>query len=44
LLRHPGFDGSAGKLRSRLAHLHAFVVDVRPRTPQARRKLSLAES
>jgi hypothetical protein len=42
LLRHPGFDGSAGKLRSRLAHLHAFVVDMRPRTPQARRKLALA--
>jgi hypothetical protein len=40
LLRHPGFDGSASKLRSRLAHLHAFVVDVRPRTPQARRKLA----
>jgi hypothetical protein len=42
LLRHPGFDGSAPKLRSRIAHLHAFVVDMRPRTPQARRKLSLA--
>jgi hypothetical protein len=42
LLRHPGFDGSASRLRARIAHLHAFVVDMRPRTPQARRKLSLA--
>ncbi len=42
LLRHPGFDGSTSPLRSRIAHLHAFVVDMRPRTPQARRKLSLA--
>jgi hypothetical protein len=42
LLRHPGFDGSASRFRARIAHLHAFVVDMRPRTPQARRKLSLA--
>jgi hypothetical protein len=40
LLRHPGFDGTPWRLRSRVAHLHGFVVDVRPRTPQARRKLA----
>jgi hypothetical protein len=40
LLRHPGFDGSPTKLLPRLAHLHAFVVDLRPRTPQARRRLA----
>jgi hypothetical protein len=40
LLRHPGFDGTPGKLGARVAHLHGFVVDVRPRTPQARRRLT----
>jgi hypothetical protein len=30
------------KLVTRMAHLHAFVVDVRPRTPQARRRLAHA--
>jgi hypothetical protein len=40
LLRHPGFDGSRTRLRSRIAHLHAFVVDTQPRTPQARRRLA----
>jgi hypothetical protein len=40
LLRHPGFDGSKTRLLPRLAHLHAFVVDMRPRTPQARRRLA----
>jgi hypothetical protein len=44
LLRHPGFDGSTSRLRARIAHLHAFVVDVRPRTPQARRRLSVASN
>jgi hypothetical protein len=39
LLRHPGFDGTVTRFMPRLAHLHAFVVDVRPRTPQARRRL-----
>lgn len=39
LLRRPGFDGSETKLLPRLARMHAFVVDVRPRTPQARRRL-----
>ena len=42
LLRHPGFDGAQTKLLPRLAHLHAFVVDVQPRTPQARRRLEQA--
>jgi hypothetical protein len=42
LLRHPGFDGAKTRLLPRLAHLHAFVVDVRPRTPQARRRLGQA--
>lgn len=41
LLRHPGFDGSTTRLLPRLAHLHAFVVDVRPRTPQAAAKRRL---
>jgi hypothetical protein len=40
LLRHPAFDGSTTKYLPRLAHLHAFVVDMRPRTPQARRRLA----
>jgi hypothetical protein len=39
LLRHPSFEGLRSKLVSRMAHLHAFVVDRRPRTPQARRRL-----
>jgi len=38
LLRHPAFEGSRSKLVERMAHLHAFVVDVSPRTPQARRR------
>jgi hypothetical protein len=42
LLRHPGFDGTRWRWRSRIAHLHGFVVDVRPRTPQARRRLAQA--
>lgn len=42
IIKHPGFEGLRGRLRPRIAHLHAFVVDVRPRTPQARRKLAQA--
>ncbi len=42
LLRHPGFDGSTTRLMPRLAHLHGFVVDMRPRSPQARRRLAQA--
>jgi hypothetical protein len=40
LLKHPSFEASSDQIRSRTAHLHAFVVDVRPRTPQARRRLA----
>jgi hypothetical protein len=40
LVRHPGFDGTRSAWRVRVAHLHAFVVDTRPRTPQARRRLA----
>lgn len=40
LLRHPGFDGTQWRWRARVAHLHGFVVDMRPRTPQGRRKLA----
>jgi hypothetical protein len=42
LLRHPAFEGSRQGIVRRMAHLHAFVVDVRPRTPQARRQLRVA--
>ncbi len=42
LLRHPSFEGASPKLVRRAAHLHAFVVDRRPRTPQARRRLAMA--
>lgn len=42
LLRHPGFDGTRWRWQSRVAHLHGFVVDVRPRTPQQRRRLTRA--
>jgi len=40
LLRHPAFEGSSPALVRRAAHLHAFVVDMRPRSPQARRRLA----
>jgi hypothetical protein len=40
LSRHPAFDGAPRRIVQRMAHLHAFVVDVRPRTPQARRRLT----
>jgi hypothetical protein len=39
LLKHPCFEGANPKLRERAAHLHAFIVDMRPRTPQERRRL-----
>ena len=42
LLKHPSFEGSSPRLRSRTAHLHAFVVDLRPRTPRDRRRLATA--
>ncbi len=40
LLRHPSFEGAPERIVRRAAHLHAFVVDRRPRTPQARRRLA----
>jgi len=43
LLKHPCFEGSSKKVRARAAHLHAFVVDMRPRTPRERRRLAQVE-
>jgi hypothetical protein len=44
LLKHPCFEGAASKtVRSRTAHLHGFVVDMRPRTPRERRRLAQIE-
>jgi hypothetical protein len=43
LLRHPALEGSRAGVLRRAAHLHAFVVDMRPRTAQARRRLALAQ-
>ena len=41
LLKHPCFEGAKSKaVRSRTAHLHGFVVDMRPRTPRERRRLT----
>jgi hypothetical protein len=40
LLRHPAFEGTKESVARRMAHLHAFVVDMRPRSPQARRRLT----
>jgi hypothetical protein len=43
LLKHPCFEGAKAKVvRKRSAHLHAFVVDMRPRTPRERRRLAQA--
>jgi hypothetical protein len=42
LLRHPSLEGASTEWVRRAAHLHAFVVDVRPRSPQARRRLAQA--
>ena len=40
LLKHPCFEGARSKvIRARTAHLHGFVVDMRPRTPRERRRL-----
>lgn len=45
LKRHPSFDRLATSRWKALAgHLHAFLVDVSPRTPQQRRRLRLADS
>jgi hypothetical protein len=43
LRRHPAFEESRAAVLRRAAHLHAFVVDLRPRTIQARRRLALAQ-
>jgi hypothetical protein len=41
LLKHPCFEGArSASVRRRSAHLHAFVVDMRPRTPRQRRHLA----
>lgn len=40
LLKHPTFEASSEKVRRRTSHLHAFVVDLRPRTPRQRRHLA----
>lgn len=42
LLKHPCFEGAPDNVRRRTAHLHGFVVDMRPRTPRERRKLATA--
>ncbi|CAN5924429.1 hypothetical protein BH11MYX4_BH11MYX4_36860 [soil metagenome] len=44
LLKHPSFEGASKKVRARAAHLHGFVVDMRPRTPRERRRLTQLES
>lgn len=45
LLKHPCLEGARSKtVRRRSAHLHGFVVDMRPRTPRQRRSLAQAQS
>ncbi len=45
LLKHPCFEGATSRaLLARSAHLHAFVVDMRPRTPKERRRLAQLEA
>jgi hypothetical protein len=45
LLKHPCFEGAQSKVvRSHTAHLHGFVVDMRPRTPRERRRLTQLDS
>ncbi len=44
LVRRPSFERAGPRVLRRTAYLHAFVVDLRPRTPQARRKLELARA
>jgi hypothetical protein len=44
LLKHPCLEGASPRVRARAAHLHAFVVDLRPRTPQQRRRLATVET
>lgn len=42
LLSHPAFEGASLRVQRRASHLHGFVVDMRPRTPQQRRRLEQA--
>jgi hypothetical protein len=42
LLAHPSFEGASRRVQERTSHLHGFVVDMRPRTPQQRRRLATA--
>lgn len=42
LARHPNFEHARPSLQARAGHLHAFAVDMRPGSPQARRKLRIA--
>lgn len=45
LLKHPCFEGARSKIvRARSAHLHAFVVDMRPRNPKEKRRLARLEA
>ncbi|MDP9036804.1 MAG: hypothetical protein M3O50_18560 [Myxococcota bacterium] len=44
LVRRPSFETAGPRVLRRAARLHAFVLDLRPRTPQARRKLELARA
>jgi hypothetical protein len=45
LLKHPCLEGSRSKVvQRRSAHLHAFIVDTRPRTPRQRRSLAQAQA
>lgn len=45
LLKHPCFEGAKSPVvQARTAHLHGFVVDMRPRTPRERRRLAQVET
>lgn len=44
LLKHPSFEGSKAKLKAYTGHLHAFLVDVAPRTRQAKLRLKQVEA
>lgn len=44
LRRHPSFEHTrSARLRARTGHLHAFLIDVTPRTPRERRRLAMTE-
>jgi hypothetical protein len=44
LRKHPSMETARASVRARTAHLHAFVVDMRPRTPRERRRLAQVEA